>query len=125
MVEAENHQGDRMKIIDIPKPVEAKLKIMDNGTVKEITKEISFLAFLSDACDSYKPFASGPKQARQYDKIMNVIESINGENSVRFEDADFNILKAAIEEAQWVTPGINRAYIPFYDAIEKAQDVHT
>lgn len=113
-----------MKVIDVPKPVKVKLlaKKADN-IVEEVEQKITFSEFLIGACEGYKEFAKGPQMARQYNKIMDVVESANGAKSIQFEDEDFKVVKGAVDSASWNTPNINRSYIPFYDAVDSAEDV--
>ena len=113
-----------MKVIDIPEEVEVKYRVKTSeGSIEQRKEKVKFTKFLSDCCDMYQAFAKGPKMARQYGKIMDKIESVNGDKSVSFEDSDFEVVKGAVENASWITPDINRAYVPFYDAVDKAQDV--
>ncbi len=113
-----------MRIIDIPEPVTVLLKLrLQTGQRFEETKEVAFTEWLKEVADGYRPFAKSPKNARQYDKIMSIIEAVDSEKQIQFEDADFEVLKRAAEDADWITPEVNRAYLPFYEALERAQDV--
>lgn len=110
-----------MRVIDIPAPVTCKLPQRD-GSERDVVR--TFLTFLDEACGQYEPFAQGAKNGRQYDKLMRIIEACTPDaKSIQFEDADFEVLVQATEKAQWVTPKVNRAFIPFRDAIERAQRV--
>lgn len=111
-----------MQLVPIPDPVDVVLKPVDGeGKIREVKKTVTFQEFLTAAFEGFEGFAKGPKMARQYDKIMTVVEAMNGESSVHFEDADFNVVKDAVKAAAWSHPAVNRACIPFYDAIEKAE----
>lgn len=111
-----------MKIIEIPEPVKLPYKVAVDGKLEDKTQESSMPEFLASCCGGFEKFASGPKMARQYGKIMDKIESVNGEKSVAFEDQDFAVVRDAVNAARWRTPQINRAYLPFYDALESATE---
>lgn len=112
-----------MKIIDIPAAVVITVPTKSGNQIELKQVEKTFTNFLVDACESYQEFAKGPRQARQYDKIMRVIEACNGNKTIQFEDADFDVLKDVVDRAPWLTPNINRSFMPYYEALEKAQSV--
>jgi len=115
-----------VKVIDVPKPVKLKLLTKRSSDIlEEVERPFTFSQFLIGACEGYKAFATGLKMARQYNKIMDIVESINNKKSVQLEDDDFGVVKAAVEAASWTTPSINRSCIPFYEAVENAEDVKT
>lgn len=112
-----------MKVIDIPESVTISfLRRAENGIV-ETEQQVPFLQFLQESLDQYADFSKGAKQARQYDQLCRVIEAVNGEKVVRFGPADFEVVRSAVEAARWISPKVNRAYLPYYEALEKAQDV--
>jgi hypothetical protein len=108
-----------MKIIDIPEPV--MLKAHDD-TGKEVGIKFPFAMFAEQALDQYEPLGQGAKNARQAFKIHGILEGISGQKPVPFEDADFDVLKAAVEKAKW-KPAAARQCVSYFEAIEKAQDV--
>lgn len=114
-----------MKVIDVPEPVKYKLVLRNpNNELEEVERTLTFPEFLTGAFEGYEKFAKGPAMARQFNKLMDVVESIEGK-SLAFEDADFLVVKAAVDSATWVHAKINRAAIPFYAAVDKAEDVKT
>lgn len=119
-----------MKIVTFPGPVvvSVKVRIPDGGIQAQEIKR-TFLDFLTEAFDAYAAFKKGPKAARQYDKIMTLVECKQMElelekeptPSIAFEDEDFNVIREAVDHAEWITPSVNRKYIPFYDAMDKVE----
>ena len=105
-----------MKIIDIPEPV-AVAKDQDNKDVK-----IPFMDFIRNSLDMYEKLGKGIKQIRQAVKIHGIIDSVNGEKVIRFEDTDYEVVKEAVDSAGW-KPVAARKMLSFYDAVEKAQNV--
>lgn len=103
-----------MKVIEIPAPIKAKLI----GS-KDEPKEIVFKEFLALHIDTFSG-AKTPKQFRQLAKISDALEA--GAGTFQVEDADYDLLKDCLNEGKYL-PGVARQLIPFYDAIEKAQDV--
>ena len=110
-----------MKIIDFPEPVTFKIPTTQGD--QEFT--VPFIEFLKTAMAGHEVFKTGPEMARKYGQIMDVIEAVNGEKEIRFGPSDYDLVAAAVKTAGWIHPDANRAYIPFYDAVEKARDVTT
>lgn len=112
-----------MHIITIPKAVEVTVKKRLMGTQPlEKSETVTFQKFLIYACEGYALFAKGPKQARQYDKLMGLIEKMKPKaKTVAFEAGDYEILEGAVKSAEWGVPDVNRQYIPFYDAFENPE----
>ena len=116
-----------MRIITIPEPVEitVRKRIMGEAALEK-SEIVSFQKFLTFACEGYEKFSKGPKMARQYDKMMDWIENIDEEQkTVNIEGDDYEVLKGAVDSAQWGAPDVNRQYIPFYTAFENAETVKT
>lgn len=107
-----------MKIIDIPEPVVLKAHDEDG---KEVGVKFPFAMFAEQALDQYEPLGQGAKNARQAFKLHGIISGINGQKVVRFEDADFDVVKAAVEKAKW-KPVAARQCVSYFEAIEKAKD---
>jgi len=104
-----------MKIIDAPSPVVFEAKD-DKGNA--VVQEFPFKKFLQTSVESYEPAGKGIRMIRQADKILNAIEGMDGH--LTLEDEEFNVLKAAVEAMPWKPPAA-RKFIPFYEAVEKAQ----
>jgi len=102
-----------VKVIDIP----ATIKTKPAGAAPEM--EISFKDWLVKHLDVYQEIKT-VSQIRQASKIVDAIEAANG--TLALEDADFAVLKGAVEKPFYV-PGINRQLLPYYDAMDKAQDI--
>ncbi len=116
-----------MRVITIPEQVEitVRKRLMGAETLEK-SEVVSFQKFLMYSCEGYEKFAKGPKQARQYAKLMDVIDTMDEvKKTVVFEQGDYDILKGAVDSAQWASPDVNRTYIPFYKAFEDAADVKT
>ena len=113
-----------MKVIEIPEPVQLpyKVAIEDTGKVEDRTQKSTLPEFLTACCEGFEKFAAGPKMARQFGKIMDKLESVNGDKSVAFEDVDYSVVRDAVNATKWRTAAINRAYLPFYDAVENATE---
>ncbi len=105
-----------MKIIDVPADVTPK---PIGGKGGEDGKPISFKEWLTVHIDTYGGIKS-PSQVRQAGKIVGAIEAGNG--TMSFEDADFDVLKASLQESKYIS-GVARQLTSFYDAVDKAQEV--
>lgn len=116
-----------MHVIMMPPPVEITvIKKLITGEQLERSEIVTFPKWLVYVCEGYQKFAKGPKQARQYDKLMGIIERIKPKaKTVAFEAGDYEILGGAMVAPEWASPEINRQYIPFYDAFENAEVVET
>lgn len=79
----------------------------------------SFASFLTNAMDLYAPNGKGIKQIRQAVKIMGIVEQANG--TLTLEDADYEVVKAAVESCAW-KPQFARKALPFFEAVEAAKD---
>lgn len=107
-----------MKVIEIPKPLTLKLKTQTG----EITQESKFPEWASNMVDFYGEGVKTIKQVRQVQKIVDALDASNG--TVSLEDADYDLLKAALEAYPGkISPHVLRQHLPFIDAIEAAQDV--
>ena len=112
------------KVVDIPESVTLPVSLMlDEYETLKKGQNIGFVRFLTMACQQYKKFAQGPEMARQYQQIRDVIDGVNGEKSICFGESDFAVVNAAVQESDWGSPDLNAAFIPFYAAVEKVQDV--
>ena len=107
-----------MKIIEIPKPVTVTLKAKDGS---DVHTEGVFCDWAVNIIDFYTEVKT-LKQVRQVQVIVEALESANG--SVSLENADYDLLKAAVENYPTkFPPTVIRQHLSFIDAIEKAQDV--
>ena len=113
------------KVLDIPEPVEIVFKAREKGQ-EDKAEEVEFPKWIGYVCGGYEPFRKGPEQGRTYNRIMNTVEKLeDGAKNIVFEDADFKILKLAAKDAVFGSPDVNRSYVPFYDALDNAQDIDT
>ena len=62
----------------------------------------------------------GIKQIRQAIKIRATVETAN--EALTLEDADYELLNAAVSSCQWI-PAAARQLLPFFEAVESAKDV--
>jgi hypothetical protein len=104
-----------MKIIEVP----ATVTVKPITTQKGEDKAIPFKEFLGLHLDAYGNIKT-PKQVRQLGKLFDAIEAGNG--TISIEDADYDLLKAALEEIKYI-PGVARQMVSYYDAVDKAQEV--
>lgn len=122
-----------MKLINVPPKVTIKFQVNNGGVVTLAKEGRSFCQFIKEACGDYKKFKSGLENIRQYDKIARTLEAYDREDNagtlkervLRLEDADFNEIKNALKagEATWASAEISRTFLPFYEALENAQEV--
>ena len=111
-----------MKIVDVPKAI--KVAVKSGGEI-----ELEFADWLQGALDCYEPLGKGAKACRQSIKLNAILDeqkaklpTQDNKNVLRFEDADFDVVKAACEAMAW-NPAVNRRSGEFWSALEKAQDV--
>lgn len=106
-----------MKIIEVPAAIKVKLRTQDGD--KETDGK--FAEWATNVLDFYSEVKT-VKQVRQVQKIADALEVANG--TVSLEDADYDLLKAAVEAYPTkLPPFIVRQHLSFVDAIEKAQEV--
>ena len=103
-----------MKIIEIP----ATLTVKSIGPDPK-PETISFKTWALLHIDLYAE-AKTVGQIRQLAKIATALETDG--TSFQLEDAEYELLKAATGVPKYV-PGVSRQMIPYYDALDKAQDV--
>ena len=104
-----------MKEIKVPAPVKVVLgKLQDGSDAKDT---VAFTKFLVDMVDTYGETKT-PKQLRQAMRLIDKIEKANGVLSL--EDADFDLLKAAIEFPRQLNTKLARQLGSFYDALSEA-----
>jgi len=105
-----------MKIVDVPPDAEIKFPGRPEAA------KMSFREFLISAMDMYEPAGKGPSNIRKAFKIVSSIEAMDGH--LTLEDADFEVLKSAVESASW-KPAAARQLVAFFDAMDKVQEVKT
>ena len=95
-----------------------------SGIVEEKTEEVSFYGFLKSCLGMYEKFRKGPEMGRKYDKVMIVVEVAEEAKTaeIMFEDERLELLKGAVDDSSWQTNDINRAYLPYYDAVDAVVD---
>ena len=107
-----------MRIIDIPAAVPVMQHNPDGTNAGK--KDETFQHFLVGAIDTHKEFGHGITKVRQGVKIHAAVMEANG--VLRLEDADYDMLKAAVEGCPWM-PRYARECITFFDALENAQQL--
>ena len=106
-----------MKTITVPAPILVNLKRREGDEAVEQ----KFPDWATNIIDFYAE-AKTLKQVRQVQKIVDALASANG--FVTLEDADYELLKAAVEQYPTkLPPVIVRQHLGFVDAIENAEDV--
>jgi len=115
-----------MKVIEVAKPVEIPLSVLDPLApgAKDKTSKATFFEFCRVSLDSYEKLGKGPAQIRQAIKIHGAIDTAEEEmaTTLVLEDADYDVLKDAVEAMAW-KPGYARRVIAFYDAVLNPQPV--
>ena len=86
-----------MRVVTIPPSVEIDLKIVKEDRLLNIKDTVSFALFVEYLLDTYEQLAKTPKAIRQYDRIMTLVETANGKETVTFETQDFEVLESAIK----------------------------
>lgn len=104
-----------MKEIKVPAPVLVVLGKQQDG--KDITESVQFPKFLVDMVDTYGETKT-PKQLRQAMRLIDKIEKAG--EVLSLEDADFDLLKAAIEFPRQLNTKLARQLGSFYDALSEA-----
>jgi hypothetical protein len=111
-----------MKVVTIPQDVRVSFPRKTAAGIEYVDEERGISVFLKQAVDSHQPFSKGHVNALTYQKLIKVIDGITPESAeIWFEDEDFKKLQEAIGTVEWITPAINAAYIPFYEAVKNAR----
>lgn len=112
-----------MKIIDVPETV--KVGKVESPLADQLPAEVTFKEFLRLHVDNYTQVKT-PKQIRQVAKVYDAIENAKadekGHETIVLEDADYEILKAAVDESKYM-PGLARQLLAFNEAVENPQTV--
>jgi len=107
-----------MKVIEVPADI--TINLMDERGTKT-SKPAKFKEWAENVIDFYSEVKT-MKQVRQVQKIVDAIGAGNGK--VEMEDADYDLLKAAVDaSAGKLPPFIVRQQLPFVDAVDKAVEV--
>ena len=107
-----------MKIIDIP----ADVVIPAKPPIPETP--MKFKEFLVAALENYKPMGASVKMLRKLNKIVDAIEGAAGA-TIPLEDEYYDLVKASLhfeDGGDWMNY-VARRVMPFFDAVENAQDV--
>jgi hypothetical protein len=114
-----------VKIIDVPDPIRMTLRQVRSVGAETVTVEgdlsWTFADFLQLSLDEYAPLGRGLKQIRQAVRISGILEKLNGAKEFQMEDADFAVVKEAVEARGW-NAGVARRLLPFFEAVDKARD---
>ncbi len=94
------------------------------GLVGVVERDYSFAFFLMEALKMNELFHKGSVNARLFNKLMTILESVEADQKeIQFEDEDFKKVKDSVAQADWATSTMNRAFIPFYDAVDAVKNV--
>ena len=100
-----------MKVVTAPPPVKVLVPTgrADGGsTLSE--REVTFALFLRQCIKMNDMFKRGPKNARAYKNLCEILESVTPEQKdLSFGDDDFLKVKASVDGATWMTAEINAA----------------
>lgn len=100
-----------MKIVKVPPDVTVKLGEAEKTfTAKEV---------FTHQLDTYTDVKT-LSMVRQAQKVIDAIERGNG--TISLEDAEYDLLKGACREIRYI-PKVSRHLLPFYEALESAEEV--
>jgi len=100
-----------MRIIAIPEPIKVKF---DDGEKTFTCKEV--LLHQLDLYGELKTLS----MLREAQKVAEAIEAGNG--TISLEDSQYELLKAACQQPKYI-PKVGMKVLPFFDAVEKAEEV--
>lgn len=83
-------------------------------------KDLAFSEFVTTCLDGYGEIKT-PKQWRQSQKVVAALETMNG--NLTLEDAEYDLLKAAVQSGGGYTAWAGRQLVDYAEAIEKAEEV--
>jgi hypothetical protein len=106
-----------MKLIKAPEK-SIVVKHPTSNDEKKVEKEISFTEFVTTCIDNYVEIKT-PKQWRQAQKVVAAVEAMNG--TLQLEDAEYELLKAAVEKGGSYAPFAGRQLVDFAEAVENAE----
>jgi len=110
------------RIIDVPAYVaKVHLSVMKDRVLSEADLEFDFRKWATMGLETYAPLGKGRANQRLAESIFSKIEE-EGKTAIKLENAEYDTLKAASEAMDWL-PAANRKFGPFYEALEKAQEV--
>lgn len=105
-----------MRIVKVP----GKVSVAINTNEGEKNIDYSFLQFCYDIMLQYRPFGEGRDGAVMYDKLRRKVADMGSKGrTLILEDAEWESLKACAAKPQ-LLPAFNASAIPFYDAINNA-----
>ena len=124
-------------LLDIVQTMEMVMTVQDNKNhmkfniaakmlwdVKKVSDDgVATIAFTIDRM-IMEMDAKGLENIRQGLAIKNVLDSVNGEKVIRLIPEHYNTVHKAVEGSSWL-PEAAQKFIPFYDAINGAQNVPT
>lgn len=112
-----------MKMVSAPEKIAGvQAQFMVDSVITSAVLNMTFAGWLLLCLDSYAPMGKGIKNAKQAAKIAGILDAVDGDVSITFEDADFDVLDKAREEMNWATAA-NRRLVPFYEAMEGVETV--
>jgi len=109
-----------MKLIKVPDAIEVKVERPDG---RKFERTLTFVDFVRESVENCETFARGLKNVRKADRILRAVESLDGQSALKIESEDFEALKDAVDKMGWL-PAVARRLLPFYEAIESAEDSH-
>lgn len=110
-----------MRVVKCGGEVEIKVPTRDGNSVEYKSFKKTMKDFLQASFDNFDQFAHGHVNGRLYDKLCKVLDAGPRDGEFWFEDDDFKKVQDAVKGATWFDAKINRAYLPFYDAVEVAR----
>jgi hypothetical protein len=114
-----------MRILVVPKPVRVPMLIRQkDGTIQRTEDEVTFVDFLKIACQNFDGFcyAKNLPILKKILAVLNAGPKQEGPHMVlHFSEGDYKNLCDAVRGSKWLTPEVNLAYDPYYEAVYTAK----
>jgi hypothetical protein len=111
-----------VKVITIPPPVTVGLPKLNGQVMEFVDTPRTIQQFLQECFDSFEVFSKGHVNALLYQKLTSVLKDTDPAKwELWFEDEEFKKVLDSMAAVSWMSPKINVAYIPFYEAVKAAR----
>lgn len=116
-----------MKIIKVPETRIISFKARgflraDGKEPDPVTKALSFSEFVKMAVEGTELFGKGLKNIRKGIRIIEKLDSIDGQAELTLEDEDYLALKDAVEGFAWA-PTAAMQCVAYLEAIQDAEEL--
>jgi hypothetical protein len=111
-----------MRVVTIPEKVTIELPRKAGNVIEFYKEDRTLVRFLQECFDAFDTFSKGHVNALLYKKLTEILRDSDPEKrELWFEDEDFKKVEAAVGAVVWLTPKMNMAFIPFYEAVKTAR----